>query len=226
MGPESRTAVRSAVCIETIPTSYSRPAYIAFTRPSEFLYVTYPSIDEKGSAIPRSQFVGDLESLFDDLKEESIAEGRFLPVILITGKEDLNSKIEGLEVSRADDYIIKPFHTKELIARIRVMLRILDAQKYLLENERLKVLFEMAGAAAHELNQPLCAISCYMELLNQKMNEDRERHADIAEEIEGITESVDRISKIVHRISAIKRYSTKHYLYDEHIIDLEMSSGT
>ncbi|MFC1635353.1 PD-(D/E)XK nuclease family protein [Planctomycetota bacterium] len=49
-------------------------AYIAFTRPSEFLYVTYPSVDDKGSAIPRSQFVGDLESLFDDLNEESIAD--------------------------------------------------------------------------------------------------------------------------------------------------------
>ena len=47
-------------------------AYIAFTRPSEFLYVTYPSVDEKGSAIPRSQFVGDLELLFNDLNEESI----------------------------------------------------------------------------------------------------------------------------------------------------------
>jgi len=48
-------------------------AYIAFTRPSQFLYVTYPSIDEKGSAVPRSQFVGELESLFEDLSEESIA---------------------------------------------------------------------------------------------------------------------------------------------------------
>ncbi|MEJ2701785.1 MAG: exodeoxyribonuclease V subunit gamma [Sedimentisphaerales bacterium] len=49
-------------------------AYIAFARPSEFLYVTYPSVDEKGSAVPRSQFVGDLESLFDDLNEESVTD--------------------------------------------------------------------------------------------------------------------------------------------------------
>jgi ATP-dependent helicase/nuclease subunit B len=45
-------------------------AYIAFTRPSEFLYVTYPAVDEKASAVPRSQFVTDLESLFEDLHEE------------------------------------------------------------------------------------------------------------------------------------------------------------
>jgi ATP-dependent helicase/nuclease subunit B len=48
-------------------------AYIAFTRPSEFLCITYPSVDDKGGELPRSQFVGDLESLFENLCEESIA---------------------------------------------------------------------------------------------------------------------------------------------------------
>jgi len=48
-------------------------AYIAFTRPSEFLWVTYPSVDDKGAAVQRSQFIGDLESLFENLGEESIA---------------------------------------------------------------------------------------------------------------------------------------------------------
>jgi ATP-dependent helicase/nuclease subunit B len=48
-------------------------AYIAFTRASEFLCVTYPAIDEKGSAVPRSQFVEELENCFDGLTEESIS---------------------------------------------------------------------------------------------------------------------------------------------------------
>jgi len=48
-------------------------AYIAFTRPSEFLCITYPATDDKGSYVPRSQFVDHLESLFDGLVEESIA---------------------------------------------------------------------------------------------------------------------------------------------------------
>ncbi|HUU16135.1 MAG TPA: PD-(D/E)XK nuclease family protein [Sedimentisphaerales bacterium] len=47
--------------------------YIAFTRPSEFLCVTYPSVDDKGGAVPRSQFIANLESLFENLHEESIA---------------------------------------------------------------------------------------------------------------------------------------------------------
>jgi ATP-dependent helicase/nuclease subunit B len=48
-------------------------AYIAFTRPSEYLWVAYPSIDEKGTAVVRSQFIGDIESLFENLGAESIA---------------------------------------------------------------------------------------------------------------------------------------------------------
>jgi ATP-dependent helicase/nuclease subunit B len=48
-------------------------AYIAFTRPRELLCVTYPSIDEDGSATTRSQFIDNLVALFENLKEESIA---------------------------------------------------------------------------------------------------------------------------------------------------------
>ncbi|MHC4346810.1 MAG: PD-(D/E)XK nuclease family protein, partial [Planctomycetota bacterium] len=44
---------------------------IAFTRPSEFLCVTYPSVDDKGSPECRSQFIESLESLFDDLHEQA-----------------------------------------------------------------------------------------------------------------------------------------------------------
>jgi len=48
-------------------------AYIAFTRPREFLCVTYPSTDERGSTATRSQFIDNLGTLFENLKEESIA---------------------------------------------------------------------------------------------------------------------------------------------------------
>lgn len=45
-------------------------AYIAFTRPSRFLYITYPLADEKGSDVQPSFLVGQLKSLFNDLEEE------------------------------------------------------------------------------------------------------------------------------------------------------------
>ena len=63
-------------------------AYIAFTRPSEFLWVTYPSVDDKGTAVPRSQFIGDLESLFENLGEESIA-GRQIDIENVHSEAEL-----------------------------------------------------------------------------------------------------------------------------------------
>ncbi|MHC4212393.1 MAG: PD-(D/E)XK nuclease family protein [Planctomycetota bacterium] len=47
-------------------------AYIAFTRPSRHLYVSYPIADEKGAPQSRSQFILNLESLFENLNEEPI----------------------------------------------------------------------------------------------------------------------------------------------------------
>ncbi|WP_284164495.1 response regulator transcription factor [Frigidibacter sp. SD6-1] len=45
-----------------------------------------------------------------------------LPIIMLTGRGDEIDKIIGLEVG-ADDYVMKPFNPRELIARIRAVLR-------------------------------------------------------------------------------------------------------
>ena len=45
-----------------------------------------------------------------------------VPIIMVTGKEDVIDKVVGLEVG-ADDYITKPFHVREVVARIRSVLR-------------------------------------------------------------------------------------------------------
>jgi two-component system response regulator MprA len=51
------------------------------------------------------------------------AEGKeTLPVLMLTAKDDLSDKINGLD-SGADDYITKPFDFEELLARIRAGLR-------------------------------------------------------------------------------------------------------
>jgi two-component system, cell cycle response regulator len=46
-----------------------------------------------------------------------------IPVILLSGDEDVNDKVRGLEAG-ASDYVTKPFHEAELVARARVHLRV------------------------------------------------------------------------------------------------------
>ncbi|MBR4161899.1 MAG: response regulator transcription factor [Solobacterium sp.] len=53
---------------------------------------------------------------------EKIRETSNIPVILLTAKSEENDKIHGLDIG-ADDYITKPFHPEEVIARVNSQLR-------------------------------------------------------------------------------------------------------
>lgn len=45
-----------------------------------------------------------------------------VPIIMLTAKSDEDSKIEGLDIG-ADDYIVKPFSPRELVSRVKALLR-------------------------------------------------------------------------------------------------------
>lgn len=49
-------------------------------------------------------------------------EGKGFPIIILTARNNWQEKVEGLEAG-ADDYLVKPFQTEELLARINALLR-------------------------------------------------------------------------------------------------------
>ncbi|WP_111641624.1 phosphate regulon transcriptional regulator PhoB [Marinimicrobium alkaliphilum] len=57
-------------------------------------------------------------------KDELTAE---IPIIMLTAKTEEDNKVQGLEVG-ADDYITKPFSPRELVARLKAVLRRTDPQ--------------------------------------------------------------------------------------------------
>ena len=54
-------------------------------------------------------------------------KGNAIPVLLLTAKSEVDDKVNGLD-SGANDYLTKPFHSRELLARIRAMTRTPAAQ--------------------------------------------------------------------------------------------------
>lgn len=80
-------------------------------------------------------------------KDETLRE---IPVILLTGNTNLEEKIRCLEQG-ASDYVTKPFHPGELLARIRVQLKIKGLQDSLRESnrelERLSITDPLTGLA-------------------------------------------------------------------------------
>jgi len=82
---------------------------------------------------------------------------RSVPVIMLTARADEADRIVGLEVG-ADDYVVKPFSPKELVARVRALLRRLErpedeeestVRDGPLEIDRARHVVSWAGAAIH-----------------------------------------------------------------------------
>ena len=57
-----------------------------------------------------------------DLVKALRAEGQKFPILILTARSSWQDKVEGLK-SGADDYLVKPFHVEELLARMNALLR-------------------------------------------------------------------------------------------------------
>ncbi|TGE32927.1 response regulator transcription factor [Desulfosporosinus sp. Sb-LF] len=77
--------------------------------------------------LPRKEGV----SLLKELRSQGITT----PVLLLTAKDSIQDRIEGLDAG-ADDYLVKPFSTDELLARLRALGRRLNTQ---IQDEQLTV---------------------------------------------------------------------------------------
>lgn len=79
----------------------------------------------------------------------AMPERRELPIIMLTARSEETDKILGLEAG-ADDYMVKPFSPKELIARIRALLR---RSRPELESESIEYAGIVMDTAAHRVTR-------------------------------------------------------------------------
>lgn len=86
------------------------------------------------------------------LKRDEVTEK--VPVIMLTAKAEENSKISGLDAG-ADDYIAKPFSPRELISRVKAVLRRIGREELQEPIAVGDLLFDPIGHRVSIANQPI-----------------------------------------------------------------------
>jgi DNA-binding response OmpR family regulator len=152
-------------------------------------------------------------------------------VILMTAEGSGLSAMGAIRAG-ADDYVTKPIRMDDEGAALEVIVsRSLERRRLVRENralqqqaleaERLHTVMSLAGAAAHEINQPLTVLIGTLELLL----EDAQAPA-LREDLVSIQGAALRINDIVRKLGMITAYHTKPYTEDVIIVDLDKSSGS
>lgn len=108
----------------------------------------------------------------------------------------------------------------DLRDRLRMEARLNEAQEELRAREKQALIAELAGAAAHELNQPLTSVLGYAELIQRRTDDP----GSVQKAAGIILTEAERMAEIVRKIGHITRYETKSYVGSSKILDLERSS--
>jgi signal transduction histidine kinase len=142
-------------------------------------------------------------------------ETRKTMVLMVTGRGSIDHLVEGLE-SGADDYITKPFHLMELVARVRSALRIkrlndeieaqnrelLNSQRERLRAEKMATIGLLATGIAHEFNNIMNGIAGFAQLA-------RKNAAYQDRLLEVVQVQTDRALQITRSLSTFSRPSRR-----------------
>ncbi len=134
--------------------------------------------------------------------------------IITAGGELAPVSFNAYTIYENNEEVALVFLFQDLRELFKIEKKLRDAQ---IENEKNAIVAELAGAAAHELNQPLTSIIGYSELLHRRMNSDDPNHKTVAT----LLQEAERIAEIVQKLGKVTKYRTKTYIGDTKIVDLE-----
>jgi two-component system, cell cycle response regulator len=153
---------------------------------------------------------------------------RHIPIIFVTAISKEQRHIFSGYASGAVDYLFKPLDPDILRSKVSVFLeldrqkamiaeaneqlktanrKILEQQKSVVKKERLKVLLQMAGATAHELNQPLMSLLGNIDLIRMTQKDPSKWMS----RLDQIEDAGQRMADIVRRIQTIGIDEVKPY---------------
>jgi DNA-binding response OmpR family regulator len=145
---------------------------------------------------------------------------RYSYFVLLTARDSAEDKIEGMEIG-ADDFMTKPFNDKELLARIKVGLRITTLQHELLKYQHEKAITELAVTIGHEINNPLGIIMLTLQVMKKKLG--TERQEELLQDIETCLANGDRVADIVKKLCSLEDPHFKPYLKNSNVNMLDLT---
>lgn len=146
-----------------------------------------------------------------------------IPVIFLSARAGNEATIEGLEAG-ADDYLVKPFSSKELLARVHTQLSVVKLRSDLeTEKKALTARDEFLSIASHELNTPLTPLKLQVQTLSWLL-EQGNFTALSTERVKSIVNildrQIDRISNLIRDLMDVTRISRGKLVLNKHRTDL------
>ncbi len=178
------------------------------------------------TGMPRAEFIGRIVTDFVDPRElnvvmlelDELRAGRtshYFPVKMTHYNGGTRYMAWHIAVIR------QPDEEPQAVAILTDLSREQELHIERMEKERLAGVLQMAGAAAHELNQPIQVISGLLYMLLNKVD----RRDPAFKTLQTINAEVERMTAISRKISGISSYETKEYVGDTKIIDIDAAAG-
>ena len=130
-------------------------------------------------------------------------ETRTVPVLLVTARADISSVLTGFEAG-ANDYVLKPFHGRELLARVDVHVRVRRMVQELALQERHAMLGVLAASVAHQVRNPLTSLVSGLPAMRKRVGPKIDQPSlelmdvmiECAERIERLTQDLLDLSRV------------------------------
>ncbi|WP_343690970.1 ATP-binding protein [Chitinophaga sp.] len=148
----------------------------------------------------------------------------YIPLIFLSARAGDEARVDGLE-DGADDYLVKPFSTKELLAKIKAQISV---SRTLLQrtadlksaNEELvrinKELMDFAFIASHDLQEPLRKIQTFAHML---LDQQKDGYVDADIYLHKVITSAHRMSQLIADLLAYSKLNRQSYSLEP--VDLE-----
>jgi len=138
---------------------------------------------------------------------------RAVPFILLSARAGEEASVEGLEAG-ADDYLVKPFGSRELLARVRSNLELARMREEAVRqearatslSEAVRARDDFLSVASHELKTPLAAFQLHLEVIRRGLS--RESEERLGPRITQAGRQVQRLASLVNVLLDVSQLST------------------